>query len=233
MPQADRAHQPLPDKVDTEQHQGLLEQFGLNTETITQHLPSELKNVCRRSLPIQGLYGQFKLKKESLMTKMSDPRELFVHELGDLLYAENVLVKALPKLAKEATDAELRQGFESHLEETRQHVANLEQVFEKIGQKAKAEKCPGIEGIKAEHDEFMKEEKPSPQVCDLFLTGAGARAEHYEIAAYTGLIGMAESIGESEAVPLLQQNLKQEKAALAKLETTAKRMLSAHAAVAS
>jgi len=167
------------------------------------------------------------------MTKMSDPHELFVHELGDLLYAEKVLVKALPKLAEEATDAELRQGFEAHLAETRQHVANLEQVFEKIGQKAKAEKCPGIDGIKTEHDEFMKEEKPSPQVRDLFLTGAGARAEHYEIAAYTGLISMAESMGETEAVPLLQQNLKQEQAALAKLETTAKRMLSAHAAVAS
>ena len=74
---------------------------------------------------------------------------------------------------------------------------------------------------------------PGEARCDLFLTGAGARAEHYEIAAYTGLIGMAESIGEREAVPLLQQNLKQEKAALAKLETAAKRMLSAHAAVAS
>jgi ferritin-like metal-binding protein YciE len=164
------------------------------------------------------------------MTNMTDPRDLFVHELGDLLYAENVLVKALPKLAEEATDAELRQGFEAHLAETRQHVANLEQVFEKIGQKAKAEKCPAIDGIKTEHDEFMKEEKPSPQVCDLFLTGAGARAEHYEIAAYTGLIGMAQSMGENEAVPLLQHNLKQEQAALAKLETAAKRMLSAHAA---
>jgi ferritin-like metal-binding protein YciE len=103
------------------------------------------------------------------MTKMSDPRELFVHELGDLLYAENVLVKALPQARRGATDAESRQGFESHLEETRQHVDNLEQVFEKIGQKAKAEKCPGSEGIKTEHDEFMKEEKPSPQVCDLFV----------------------------------------------------------------
>jgi ferritin-like metal-binding protein YciE len=155
---------------------------------------------------------------------MEDPRELFLHELGDLLYAENVLIKALPKLAQEATDDELRQGFESHLEETRQHAENLEQVFESIGEKPKAEQCPGIDGIKTEHDEFIEEEKPSPEVRDLFLTGAGARAEHYEIAAYTGLITMAQSMGETDAVALLQENLKQEKAALEKLEQAATRL---------
>ena len=165
-------------------------------------------------------------------TKMDDPRELFLHELGDLLYAENTLVKALPKLAKEASDDELREGFEAHLEETRQHVTNLEQVFEAIGEKAKAEKCPGIDGIKTEHDEFMTENKPSDEVRDLFLTGAGARAEHYEIAAYTGLITMAEAMGESQAVPLLQENLKQEQAALAKLEKVSKRLARAHAPAA-
>jgi ferritin-like metal-binding protein YciE len=163
-------------------------------------------------------------------TKMDDPRELFLHELGDLLYAEKTLVKALPKLAKEATDGALRKGFEDHLEETRGHVAKLEQVFEAIGEKAKAEKCPGIDGIKKEHDEFMTENTPSDEVRDLFLTGAGARAEHYEIAAYTGLITMAKAMGESEAVPLLQENLKQEQAALGKLEEAAQRLTRAYAA---
>jgi ferritin-like metal-binding protein YciE len=158
------------------------------------------------------------------MPTMDDPRELFLHELGDLLYAENVLIKALPKLAQEATDGELRQGFESHLEETKQHAENLEQVFESIGEQPKAEQCPGIDGIKTEHDEFIEEEKPSPEVRDLFLTGAGARAEHYEIAAYTGLITMAQSMGETDAVALLQENLKQEKAALEKLEKAATRL---------
>jgi ferritin-like metal-binding protein YciE len=157
-------------------------------------------------------------------TKMHDPRELLLHELGDLLYAEKVLIKALPKLAAEATDDELREGFEAHLEETRQHAANLELVFESIGEKPKAEKCPGIEGIKTEHDEFIEDENPSPEVRDLFLTGAGARAEHYEIAAYEGIITMAQAMGESEAVSLLQANLKQEKAALAKLEKAATRL---------
>ena len=105
------------------------------------------------------------------MSKMTDPRDLFLHELGDILYAENVLVKALPKLAQEASDDELRAGFEAHLEETKQHVENVEKAFAALGEKAKAEKCPGIEGIKKEHDEFMKEEQPSNDVADLFLTG--------------------------------------------------------------
>jgi ferritin-like metal-binding protein YciE len=160
--------------------------------------------------------------------KMSDPRELFLHELGDLLYVEKTLYKELPKLAQEATDEELSGAFEAHREETKQHAANLEQVFELIGEAPKAEQCPGIDGIKSEHDEFIKDEKPSPEVCDLFLTGAGARAEHYEIAAYTGLITMAQAMGESDAVVLLQENLKQEKAALDKLEKAATRLSREH-----
>jgi ferritin-like metal-binding protein YciE len=157
-------------------------------------------------------------------TKMDDPRELFLHELGDLLYAENLLVKTLPKLAREASDAELQKGFEAHLEETKQHVDNLKQVFEAVGEKAKSEKCPAIDGIAEEHDEFISEEEPSPEVRDIFLTGAGSRAEHYEIAAYTGLITMAQALGEKDAVPLLQENLEQERGALAKLEKAATRL---------
>jgi ferritin-like metal-binding protein YciE len=159
-----------------------------------------------------------------MATTMTDPRELFLHELGDLLYAENALVKTLPKLAREATDADLQKGFEAHLEETKLHVDKLKQVFELVGEKAKAEKCPAIDGITKEHDEFMSEEKPSPVITDMFLTGAGARTEHYEIAAYTGLITMAQALGEKSAVPLLQENLKQEEAALGKLEQAAKRL---------
>ena len=121
-----------------------------------------------------------------MATTMSEPRDLFLHELGDILYAENVLVKALPKMAEEADDADLSTGFEEHLDETRKHVEVLEQVFETLGEKPKAEKCPGIEGIKKEHDEFFSEHDAAPEVADLFLAGAGARAEHYEIAAYSG-----------------------------------------------
>jgi ferritin-like metal-binding protein YciE len=166
------------------------------------------------------------------MPNMSEPRELFLHELGDILYAENVLVKALPKLAQEASDDELRAGFEQHLEETKQHVRNIEMAFEALGEKAKAEKCPGIDGIKAEHDEFMQEEQPSTDVADLFLTGAGARAEHYEIAAYTGLIEKARAMGQSDAAQLLQQNLQEEQQMLQQVEQIAQQMTQQMAAMA-
>jgi len=155
---------------------------------------------------------------------MNDPRELFLHELGDVLYAERILVKTLPKLQEEASDEELTLGFEEHLEQTRQHVKNVETAFEKLGEKPKAEQCPGIDGIKQEHDDFVAQESPSQDVLDSFLTGAGARTEHYEIAAYEGLVTMAQAMGETEVAGLLTENLEQEKVALEKLQTIGKRL---------
>jgi ferritin-like metal-binding protein YciE len=166
-------------------------------------------------------------------TEMKDPRDLFLHELGDVLFAEQTLVKALPKLQQEASDEELAQGFGDHLKETRQHVKNVEQAFEELGEPAKAEKCPGIEGIKKEHDDFVSKESPSQEVLDAFLTGAGARTEHYEIAAYEGLVTMAEAMGEDEVVRLLNENLAQEKKALGHLQTIGKRLARDGAKVAS
>ena len=167
-----------------------------------------------------------------MTTQMNDPRELFLHELGDVLYAEQTLVKTLPKLQREASDDELAEGFGKHLEETRQQVKNLEQAFEALGEKAKAEKCPGIEGIKKEHDEFVSNESPSPEVLDAFLTGAGARTEHYEFAAYEGLITMAEAMGEDDVARLLNENLAQEQNALRKIQTIGKRLAKQGAATA-
>lgn len=155
---------------------------------------------------------------------MNDPRDLFLHELKDVYFAENALVKALPEMISEASDKELAKGLDNHLTETRQQVKNLEKVFRVLGEKAEGEKCPGIEGIKAEHDEFIKKERPSSEIRDMFLTGAAARAEHYEIAAYNGLISMARGLGERECVSLLDENLKQEKAALQLVESIGKRM---------
>ena len=163
------------------------------------------------------------------MAQMSEPRDLFLHELGDVLYAERTLVKTLPKLEEEASDDELAEGFKAHLEETKQHVVNVERAFEALGEKPKAEKCPGIEGIKKEHDEFVESESPSPEILDSFLTGAGARAEHYEIAAYEGLITNARAMGEREVERLLSENLEQEKAALTKIQSIGKRLAMAGA----
>jgi ferritin-like metal-binding protein YciE len=163
------------------------------------------------------------------MPEMSEARDLFIHELGDILYAEQLLVKTLPKLAREATDDELRQGFEGHLEETENQVARLKAVFESLGERAKAERCAGMDGITKEHDEFMSSHDASQEVCDLFLAGAGARAEHYEIAAYSGLVASAKAMGERKAADLLQENLAEEKAALRTLEAAGKRLVRAAA----
>jgi ferritin-like metal-binding protein YciE len=158
------------------------------------------------------------------MTGMNEPRDLFLHELGDILYAEQTLVKVLPKLRSEATDKELAKGFADHLVETREHVATIRTAFKALGEKPKAERCPGIEGLKKEHDDFVADEAPSAEVLDSFLTGAGTRTEHYEIAAYEGLITAARAMGERDVAKLLSANLAQEKAALTKLKTIAKRL---------
>ncbi|HEX2345139.1 MAG TPA: ferritin-like domain-containing protein [Gaiellaceae bacterium] len=159
------------------------------------------------------------------MPSVTSPEQLFVHELKDIYYAEKALTKTLPQLAREASDRELEGAFRSHLKETEKHVANLERVFEHLGKRPEAHPCPGIEGIKKEHDEFMQENQSTQQIKDMFLTGAAARTEHYEIAAYTGLVGQARALGEREAVDLLQQNLRQEKEALKKVETISRRIV--------
>ncbi len=92
---------------------------------------------------------------------------------------------------------------------------------------AAGERCAGIEGIKEEHDVFMREQKPSEEVRDLFLTGAGVRAEHYEIAAYTGLVAQAKALGETESVEFLEENLEQENAALGTVESISRKLLAA------
>lgn len=159
------------------------------------------------------------------MSQVTSPEQLFVHELQDMYYAEKALTKTLPQLAEETSDRELQRAFKTHLKETEKHVLNLEKVFEQMGKSAQAQPCPGIEGIKKEHDEFVKENRSRGKVLDTFLTGAASRAEHYEIAAYTGLISKARALGEREAVELLQENLRQEKDALKTVESISKRIL--------
>jgi ferritin-like metal-binding protein YciE len=159
------------------------------------------------------------------MGQMTSPQELFEHELEDIYYAEKMIVQMLPTLAREATSSQLTNTFERHLAETRTHIENLEQVFAELGKRARGERCPGIEGIKLEHDKFMEDESPTSKVRDMFLTGAAARTEHYEIAAYTGLVAKARALGETEAAKLLNENLKQEKEALKKVESISKDLL--------
>jgi ferritin-like metal-binding protein YciE len=160
---------------------------------------------------------------------MREQRELFLHELKDIYYVEKTLTKTLPRLAAETKDRELASGLKAHLRQTERHAKNLEKVFQRLGEPAQAEPCPGFDGIKQEHDEFMKE-RPSQEVLDVFLTGAAARTEHYEIAAYTGLVTMAKAMGESQAAKLLEANLKQEKETLRTVEKIGRRLSKSAAA---
>ena len=157
------------------------------------------------------------------MREITTPRDLFLHELGDILYVEQKLTEeVLPKLIQEVQDPDFRKGLERHLDQTRGHITNLEQIFDSMGEQSETEKCLGFEGLKAEHDEMTSE--VSESLIDLVDAGAAARTEHYEIAAYNGLIEMARALGESEAVGLLEENLKEEREALREVESVAKKL---------
>jgi ferritin-like metal-binding protein YciE len=157
------------------------------------------------------------------MPEIGTPRELFLHELGDILYVERDLAeKTLPKLIDEVSDEEFRNGLENHLDETRQHVANVEQVFELFDEEPQAEKCIGFEGLKKEHEKLVEES--SSGLIDIVDVGAAARTENYEIAAYEGLRRMAKAMGEDKAVELLDENLKEEKETLREVEKVATRL---------
>jgi ferritin-like metal-binding protein YciE len=136
--------------------------------------------------------------------------ELLKHELGDLLYAEKTILKGLKKMSREVADPAMRERMLQHYDETEQQIANLEEAFAAIGEKAKAQKCAGILGLMDEHDEFKSEEEPSKEMLEAFDLGSGLRVEHYEIAAYNTAIALARAVGNTECVELLRENLAQE-----------------------
>jgi ferritin-like metal-binding protein YciE len=165
------------------------------------------------------------------MAEITSPRALFLHELGDILYVERKLAnETLPTLIEEVRDEEFTNGLEAHLEETREHVAKVERVFELLGEEPHEEPCIGFEGLKREHDELS--EQTASALIDLVDVGAAARTENYEIAAYEGLRRLAKGLGEDEAVALLDENLKEEKAALREVEKVATRLSKEEASAA-
>lgn len=142
--------------------------------------------------------------------------EMLVDEIKDLYHAEKQLTKALPKLAKAATSEDLREAFETHLEETREQVARLEEVFEALDEKVKAKPCKGMAGIIEEGSEMLEEDAEGA-VMDAALIAAAQRAEHYEIGAYGTCVEWARLLGLSDVASLLEQTLEEEKAADKKL----------------
>ena len=157
------------------------------------------------------------------MSQINTQRELFVHELGDILFVERQLAnEALPKLISEVQDDEFRAALEEHLVQTKRHVRNVERVFEVLGEEPSAEKCLGFEGLTAEHEKMVEE--TSEELIDSVDLGAAARTENYEIAAYEGLRRMAKAMGEERAVELLDANLSEEKTALREVEKISTRV---------
>jgi ferritin-like metal-binding protein YciE len=154
-------------------------------------------------------------KKSSGMTgKMKDSEfhEFFVDGLKDIYWAEKHLAKALPKLKKAATSEELAQAFEKHTEETAEHIARLEQVFELLEEKAVGKKCEAMEGLVKEAESIIEETDKGTMIRDAGLIMAAQKVEHYEIASYGTLRTFAEIMGHTEVVDLLDQTLENEKA---------------------
>jgi len=154
------------------------------------------------------------------MAEAGTLHDAFIDELHDTYDAEKQLTKALPKLAKAATSADLRKAFESHLQETKGHIERLEQVFGSLEEKVRGKHCDGIAGIIEEGKSIMEEDFDETTM-DACLIAAGQRAEHYEMAAYGTLVAWAQAMGHDEAASLLQQNLDEEKAADKKLSAIA------------
>ena len=155
--------------------------------------------------------------------------DLFVHQLQDIYYAENQLVKALPTMAQTATEAQLKQGFLAHLEETREHVKRLEQVFKMHGAEIKAVNCPAIDGIIEEADDTAGEVEDK-NVLDAALINAAQAAEHYEITRYGSLVAWAKQLGRNDCAVILQKTLDEEKATDKKLTTIAESKVNLRAA---
>ncbi len=138
-------------------------------------------------------------------------KEFFVGELKDIYWAEKHIVTTLPKFRKAATSAQLMQAFEEHTEQSKNHVARLEQAFELLDEKARAKKCEAMAGIIEEGKGIIEETDKGTATRDVGLILAAQKVEHYEIATYGGLAQLATTLGFGEVADLLKQTLEEEK----------------------
>ena len=157
--------------------------------------------------------------------------DLFLHTLQDIYYAENQIMKALPKMIDKATAPALKKGFEKHLKETEGQIARLGRAFASLDQKAKAVTCPAIDGIIKEANEIIGEVSDK-SVLDAALIAAAQAVEHYEITRYGTLIAWANELGHSDAAALFAETLAEEKATDEKLTVMAESKTNAKAAAA-
>lgn len=140
---------------------------------------------------------------------MKNLRDLFEHEMQDLYNAENQLLKALPKMKKNAVSDELKQAFDNHLKETETHKQRIEEICSKLGINPKGEKCEAMEGLIKEANSFIEEET-SEEVRDPGLIAEAQRVEHYEIAGYGTAVRFAKELGMDDIAGTLQKTLDEE-----------------------
>ncbi len=177
----------------------------------------KLEGLMKRPLPQKTRSMDSRRGNESQEEGMdNDLHELFLDELADVYNAEQQLIKALPKMAKAAESDELREAFESHLEETEGHARRLEEVADGLGESLKKKTCPAMKGLIEEAQELMKEQKDSSAL-DAALIAAAQKVEHYEIASYGTLCAWAKQMGHENALELLKETIEEEKAADGKL----------------
>lgn len=161
---------------------------------------------------------------------MENLRDLYTGELKDLYNAEKQLVKALPKMARNATEPSLKKAFADHLAQTETHVERLEQIFESLGTSPRGKRCRGMEGLIEEAKEMIEEE-PEDDVLDAGLITKAQHVEHYEIAGYGTVRTYALTLGETEHAELLQQTLNEEKEADRLLTALAETSINIEAAI--
>jgi len=155
--------------------------------------------------------------------------DLFVHTLQDIYYAENQIVKSLPKMIEKTSNAQLKQAFQTHLRETENHVKRVEEVFRMHGQEPKGVDCPAIDGILKEANEIIGD-VDDKEVCDAAMLAAAQAVEHYEITRYGTLVAWAKRLGRNDCANLLHQNLAEEKATDEKLTKLAESSINRKAA---
>ncbi len=156
------------------------------------------------------------------MQQITEHRKLFLHELRDVLGAEQAIERILDGVQGELQDEPFRERVGRHVDETRQQIQNLEKAFERLGEQARPEQCPSVAGLQREHEETSA--LVGPGLKDVVAATSQAKLESYEIASYRALITAAQALGESEVAALLEENLQQEEGMLSDVELNAKRI---------
>src|SRR5689334_10336877 len=152
-------------------------------------------------------------------------QEKFTHELEDIYDAEHQFLEGQQQMLELASDPTLKSMITEHMNQTQQHIRNLDQVFSLVGQQPKRTTCAGAKGIVTEGQKLFKETQNAQEVLDCAIAGAASKVEHYEIATYRGMIQGADLMGQREIVSLLQQNLQQEEQTAQRIEQSTPQLL--------